>query len=139
MLTMKTPVRNIYTALRFASRPDLHLTLRYYPKVEEGGAFEAELRKSIEVFLNFRKGMIERFTLELSERAMFGPRRNIPVLLATGTWPTWVEPLRMVVAVPAKDAYAFRPHVTTEDGPMTLEVTSVALMHKDTVLWEWPL
>lgn len=135
---MKDDIRNIYTALRFAERPDLHLTLRYYPKVVARGPRECELIQQIGVFWTARRP--EAFTLTLGERAMFGPRRNIPVLLATGTWPTWIEPLRLVVPVPVKDAYAFRPHVTTpEEGPLALKVTSVAVMHKDTVLWEWML
>lgn len=133
----KPTVRNLYTALRFVSRPDLHLTLRYYPDVQVRGEFEAELVQAVGVF--WANARPQPFMLELTERAMFGPRRNIPVLLATGGWPTWVEPLRLVVPVKAKDNYGFRPHVTTDEGPMTLEVTSIAVMHKKEAIWSWEL
>lgn len=134
---MKDDIRNIYTALRFAERPDLHLTLRYYPKVAARGPWECEFIQQIGDLWATQRPM--PFALNCTERAMFGPRRNIPVLLATGEWPIWVESLRNVVPMPVKDTYPFRPHVTTSDGPMTLNVTSIAVMHKDRVLWEWML
>lgn len=135
---MKNDIRNIYTALRFAERPDLHLTLRYYPKVAARGPWECDLIQKIGEFWSSRKP--EAFVLDCTERAMFGFKRDIPVLLATGGWPLWVEPLRLIMPVSAKDNYGFRPHVTTDEpGPLTLKVTSVAVMHKDTVLWEWML
>ncbi len=133
----KADVRNLYTALRFASRPDLHLTLRYYPKVEVRGQFEVELVQAVGIF--WANARPRRFLLELTERAMFGPRRNIPVLKATGECPTWLESLRLIVPVSVQDAYQWNPHVTTEDAPMTLEVTSIAVMHKKDAIWSWEL
>lgn len=124
--------RNLYIALRFASRPDLHLTVRYYAKMEERGEPEAALVQAVGSFWSNKKP--ERFVLQLRDREMFGPRRNVPVLKPLGNVVAdWVAELRDLV--PTSDTYPFRPHVTTEeDGPLNLLVTSIAIMHKDTVV-----
>lgn len=131
---MKT--RNLYIALLFKERPDLHLTVRYYPKVEERGQFEAELLSRIGTIWGMNRP--KPFALDCTVRAKFGPRRNIPVLLVTTPLPEWVEYLRN--AMPTQDTYAFRPHVTTDaEGPLTLTVDSIGLCHKSEVLWRWEL
>ena len=130
-------IRNLYIALRFASRPDLHLTVRYYAKMEERGEPECALVQKIGEFWSKEKP--GRFVFEFRDRAMFGPRRNIPVLKPLGNVrPDWVDRLRDLV--PTSDTYPFKPHVTTdEEGPLNLMVTSIAIMHKDKVVWEWML
>lgn len=130
-------IRNLYIALRFASRPDLHLTVRYYAKMEERGEPECSLVQKVGEFWSKEKP--ERFVFQFRDRAMFGPRRNIPVLKALGNVrPEWVDRLRDLV--PTSDTYPFNAHVTTpEDGPLNLLVTSIAIMHKDKVVWEWEL
>ena len=133
--------RNLYTALLFAERPDLHLTLRYYPKVAPRGPWECDLVQKVGAFWSQKKP--QPFVLELTERAMFGPRRNIPVLLATGLpllIPSWVSELRDVKLPDKPDTYPFRPHVTTDaDAPLRLLVSDIAIMHKDKAIWRYEL
>ena len=136
-MTTKPVTRNLYTALLFKERPDLHLTVRYYPKVAQRGPWECELVQQIGALWATQRP--QPFVLNCSERAMFGPRRNVPVLKATGEWPQWVENLRMVVPMPVPDTYPFNPHVTTADDPMVLTVESIGLCHKSEVVWRWEL
>lgn len=134
---MKSNIRNIYTALRFAERPDLHLTLRYYPKMAPNAT--NDLIGAIGLWVKENKP--EGFVLQCNSQVLLGPRRNVKALHADNfkEYP-WPHRIRDVSAEYLKDVYVFFPHVTTpEEGPLVLKVTSVAVMHKDTVLQEWML
>lgn len=127
--------RNIYLALRIRGKPKLHMTLRYYANADR--ELQDEITLKVAEWLAEKKP--EPFRCFLGARDMFGPRRNIPVLLVTRPLPDWVEELRNLV--PSRDTYdTFRPHVTTKDDePGVYLVDSVALMHRKNVLTCWNL
>lgn len=131
LLEGEVEAMNVYTALLFQSRRDLHLTVRYYAKMEK-----AEVDALAAAVQEWSKRNNPRpFTLRLGQKALFGPRRNIPVLLAQGEWPTWMEGFRNVYPTKVPDSYPFNPHVTTPDEPMELVVTAVALMEKKNIVY----
>jgi 2'-5' RNA ligase len=127
--------KNIYLALRLRGFPKLHMTLRYYAGADRD--FFASLCLRVAQWLADREP--EPFRCNLGKRDMFGPRRDVPVLLATEPLPAWVEELRNLV--PSHDTYdRFRPHVSTRsEEPGIYLFDSVAVMHRKEVLCQWAL
>lgn len=127
--------KNIYLALRLRGFPKLHMTLRYYAGVDR--EFREDLCLKVAQWLAERGP--EPFRCNLGKRDMFGPRRNVPVLLATEPLPAWVEELRNLV--PSHDTYdRFRPHVSTKtEEPGVYLIDGVAVMHRKDVLSQWAL
>lgn len=129
--------RNIFLALLIRGEPKLHMTLRFYAESDR----DLQDRITLAVSEWLAEHSPVPFRCHLLVRDMFGPRRNIPVLLASKPLPAWTEELRNLVLPTSPDKYdGFRPHVTTRDHqPGIFLVDAVALMHRKTILTRWQL
>jgi hypothetical protein len=116
----------VYTALRFAERPDLHMTLTHYGDVNDMVVAALVDRTDEKV----RMARANQFVLTLPHEALFGPRHDIHVLLPAATLPAWVGAF-----VPPD----WVPHVSCADKGLFLTVACIALMTKQTEIKHWEL
>jgi len=116
----------VYTALRFAERPDIHLTLNHFGDVNDD-VLAAIVDRTDELV---RIARANGFPLELPHEALFGPQHNIHVLLPGGPLPAW-----LAAFVPKP----WTPHVSCADKRLDLTVTAIALMSKQTEIKIWGL
>ena len=122
--------KKYYTGLRFA-RPHSarHMTLAH-----RGVLTPLSLASHIQrVDEQFRVALEEgaaQFALTLSVRALFGPRRDIPVLRPNHELPLWLTHLTR---------RGWQPHVTTAEERLDLTAVAVAVMHKDQEICRWQL
>ena len=119
----------LYTAARFAGDSEHHMTLSYYGTSktleeikEEGTAALAKLQAA-------------PFSVVCTERAMFGPRKNVPVLKCPT--PVWLA--KFVHLTRCDDKYPWSPHITTNLDELGVTCDRIAIMHKKEELFTWNL
>lgn len=121
-------MKKVYVALRFAGRPDLHMTLRYY-----GERDERQIEDLIEeIDLVMVESCSPRFTMSLGAPEIFGWVKKVRALVPTSHLPAWLYRLTAGNAL-------WRAHVVCEDDTLELPVDAVALMCKDEELHRWNL
>jgi hypothetical protein len=117
----------VFTALHFAERPELHMTLTYYGEVNDE-MIEAIMDRTDEK-VRFSRGRV--FNMSLDREAHFGPQHAIRVLLPSTSLPSW-----LAAFVPQ----GWTPHVScTEDKGLILTATNLVLRSKNTEIKRWEL
>jgi hypothetical protein len=126
---------NVYSALIFADRPDLHMTLRYWKQVSPCGL--ANRIRSLDNHLARlrQEHTLERIPILFTRTAQFGWSNKVRVIFPDEShrWPLWLRELVPPKALP-------NMHVTcTDPTGIVLEATSVAIMCKSNVICQWDL
>ena len=121
--------KNYYTAILFAGRPDLHMTLTYYKNLSP-----EQLAKLVEkVDAVAKNSPLRQFRLRADMEAWFGPQHTVRVLqprFSQMRWPNWVRGLcRSVESL----------HVTCKDESLDLTATALVVMTKKVEVTRWEL
>ena len=129
-------MKNYYSALVFAERPELHMTLRYWKDLTPGKLAEKIIQVR-DILLNCHEvGMpVQQFTARFPREDIFGHAKKVHVMKGhhKQVWPEWLCPL-----VAPSTVKTF--HVTCLDTmPLTLTATAVAIMHKKEEVCRWDL
>ena len=135
--------RNIYLALLFEDRPDLHMTVQYLKGLDNDrvGEYVRDVDRFLEAMGALCPSEMTRFTLELPIEGWFGPGNTIRALEPSldFKFPMWINILGSQVWLPEIQT-PWVPHVTCDDPEqLTLEVSSVAVMHKKKELARWDI
>jgi len=118
---------NYYTALLFERRPDVHMTVHYYPNLTP--------RKLGQLIVNVDDLLsgfdLRQFKMKLDVEDWFGPRHTVGVLRPTNIeLPVWVESL---------SARNWSPHITCKDRALTVKAIALAIMTKKREIVRWNL
>ncbi len=133
----------IYTAFLFEGQPDpdkLHCTHKYFGEVSDLGF--THIQSIIDE--HFRNRIVRLPPrIVFSKKELFGPYKDIPVLLCSSHAPDdFLCQLRsklVALKVGEEDKYEYRPHVTTDRKIVEETIVSYALMVDGQVRRQWPL
>lgn len=129
-------MKNYYSALVFAERPELHMTLRYWKDLAPGKLAEKIIQVRDILLDSASAGLcVEQFTARFPREDTFGWAKKVHVLRGhhNQTWPEW---LRLLVAPSTVESF----HVTCLDTlPLTLTTAAVVIMHKKDEVCRWDL
>lgn len=125
--------RNYYVALLFQERDDLHLTLTYYRKLSVRRL--AHLIFSVDDWVQ-KEVSINKLKLTFDKVSYFGlSQKNRVLLCKRKRWPAWILNLTSKNWNP----YNWKPHISCQDDNLTLTVSALAIMHKDTEIVRWQI
>ena len=117
---------NVYTALLFKDRVDLHMTLRYMKNATEMQVEFAE-RSLSNVHVQ-----VDPFWIKLKKPVYLGKNNSVRTLTVQRPEqiPDWLYDLC---------GSSWIPHVTTEEETLDLYACKVALMTKQSIIRSWDL
>jgi len=129
--------KNYYVCLTFRKRPNLHMTLRYFPDLTPD--VMSKLVTTIdEILAEFD---LKRFRAEFEIEARYGPYHTVRVLepKSTQPWPGWLMVLLAKMPTGSKK-YKWHPHVATKKAiRLDTQVVAVSLMCKKVEIARWDL
>ncbi|KKN53698.1 hypothetical protein LCGC14_0599530 [marine sediment metagenome] len=132
-----TTMKNYYVCLRFAKRPDLHMTVRYLENLTPG-----QMSEVVDAIDTVLQGEIDahQFVARFCIEAWYGPRHTVRVLepLSLFVWPNWM--LGLMAVLPAGGStYAWYPHVACKDNQLDVKTVAISLMCRKVEVARWDL
>jgi len=128
--------KNYYVCFTFAKRPDIHMTLRYYPNLAPDQM--AAVTRAIADFMSPEPR--HPFKINFDLEAWYGPQHTVRVLEPRDSfvWPNWVLGLMTVLPL-GSNKYKWYAHVACKDHKLRVQAVAVSLMCKKVEVARWDL